>query len=160
MTNKLEQEAKTIGRKKTIKATAVVVAILLLILMFQETRGDFANGILFYIQAITNIHSVAILAILFSLTYLFGGKAGKGIILNNKNFIVISLTYSVLIYAFIYIYMAIVGITNSPDWIPNKPLALFKNYLLPLAQTSAKAIIPILAAWLWATYRMRFNHKQ
>ena len=154
------REAQTIGRKKTIKATAFVVAIILLIFMFHETSGDFANGILFYIQAITNIHSVAIMTILFSLTFLFGGKAGKHIILFNKNFIVISLIYSILIYLLLYIYMAIIGITNKPDWIANKSMALFKYYLLPLALSSAKAIIPILAAWLWATYRMRLIQKQ
>lgn len=137
-----------------------MVVILLLLLMFLETRGDFANGILFYMRAITNIHSIAILTILFGLTFLFGGKAGKDIILKNRNFILISILYSVIIYLSLYLYMAIYGITNRPDWISDKPMAIFKYYLLPLALESAKAIIPILAAWLWATYRMRLSHKQ
>lgn len=125
--------------------------------MIQETRGDFANGILFYIQAVTNIHTIAILTIVLGMSFLFGGRAGKKIILDKKNFIVISIMYAVLIFLLIYIYMAIVGLTNVPDFIPKGTLPLFKYYLCPLAQTSVKAIIPILVAWLWATYQMRLK---
>src|SRR5688500_11749908 len=104
-------EAKTIGRKKTIKATAIITAILLIVYMIQETRGDFANGILFYMQAITNIHTVAVITIFLGLSFLFGGRAGKKIILDKKNFILISAMYTAIIYLSIYIYMAIIGLT-------------------------------------------------
>jgi hypothetical protein len=52
--------------------------------MLMETRGDFANGILFVSQEISNIHFIVILIILYGLTYVLGGKAGKEIILYKK----------------------------------------------------------------------------
>ena len=77
-------EAQSFGRAKTLKATAFIAGIFLVIFMFMETRGDFANGILFFMEAVTNIHFIIILAILFGLTFFFGGKAGKEIIIDKR----------------------------------------------------------------------------
>ena len=151
------REAKTIGRRKTIKATAVIIAILLIVFMIQETRGDFANGILFYIQDITNIHTIAVLTILFGFTFLFGGMAGKEIILDKKNFIVISIKYLVPITLSSYFYLAIVGLINAPPDFPKNIKFASTYYLIPLAQRFLWLFIPMLAAWLWATYQMRLK---
>ena len=45
-------EAKKFGRDKTLKATGVILAILILLFLLGETRGDFANGILFFQETI------------------------------------------------------------------------------------------------------------
>jgi len=49
-------QAQKFGRRQTLRATGIIVAILLVVFLFMETRGDFANGILFFIEAISNIH--------------------------------------------------------------------------------------------------------
>ena len=49
-TNMTITEAKKLGRSKTMKATAIVLTILIALLLVGETRGDFANGILFFFQ--------------------------------------------------------------------------------------------------------------
>ncbi|CAN5631659.1 hypothetical protein BH10BAC2_BH10BAC2_14060 [soil metagenome] len=78
------KEAQKFGQKKTLQATGILVAILLVVFLFIETNGDFANGFLFFIQAISNIRFLVILSILFGLTYVFGGKAGKEIIIRKR----------------------------------------------------------------------------
>ena len=152
------QEAKTFGRTKTLKATGLIVAILIVVFMFMETKGDFANGILFFMEAISNIHFLAILTILFGLTFLFGGIAGKEIILGKKGIILTSLKYSVLIILTIIIYAAIIGIIKDETTSSDNFRRLFTTYFLtPLVKTGSLTIIPMLIIWLWATNQMRLR---
>jgi hypothetical protein len=152
------QEAKDFGRAKTLKATGLIVAILIIVFMFMETRGDFANGFLFFIEAISNFHFLAILTILFGLTFFFAGIAGKQIILEKKGIIFISLKYSSLTILTIIIYAAIIGIikdhTTSSD---NFERLLSVYFLTPLVKTGSLAIVPMFAIWLWATNQMRLK---
>ena len=152
------EEAQTFGRIKTLKATGLIVAVLLIVFMFMETRGDFANGILFFMEAIGNIHFVAIMIIVFGLTVLFGGKAGKEIILDKKNFILTSLKYSVLIILTIIVYAAAVGIVKDNTTSTDNFVRLLTTYFLtPLIKTGSLTIIPMLAIWLWSTNQMRLK---
>ena len=152
------QEAKTLGRTKKLRATGLTVAILIVAFMFMETRGDFANGILFFMEAILNIPFLAILTILFGLTFLFGGIAGKEIILDKKGIILTSLKYSVLIILMIIIYAAIIGIlkdkTTSSD---NLGRLLATYFLTPLFKIGQLTIVPMFVVWLWATNQMRLR---
>ena len=152
------QEAQTFGRTKTLKATGLIVAILLVVFMFMQTSGDFANGILFFIEAISNIHFLSILTIIFWLTFLFGGKAGKEIIVDNKNFILTSLKYAASIILTIIIYAAIIGIVKDNTTSADNFTRLVTTYFLtPLAKTGSLLIIPMLVIWLWATNQMRLQ---
>ena len=150
------QEAQKIGRTKTLKATAIIVAILLVVFMFMETSGDFANGILFFIEAISNIRFLAILTILFGLTFIFGGMAGKEIILHKRNIALTSIKYVVLIILSVIIYAAIIGIVKDKTSSTNNFQRLLTTYfLMPLAKTGSVTIIPMFIIWLWATNSMR-----
>ena len=151
-----KNEAQIIGRTKTLKATGLIVAILLVVFMVLQTRGDFANGILFFMQAITNIHFIVIMSLLFGLTYVFGGFAGKEVILENKSSIWISFKYPVAIILSVIIYAAVVGIVkdNSPS-MDNLRRLLFTYFLTPLAKTGSLAIIPMVGIWLWSTRQMK-----
>ena len=150
------QEAKVFGRTKTLKATLLIVIILLIVFMFMQTSGDFANGILFFIEAISNVHFLVILTILFGLTFLFGSKAGTEVIIDKKSIFVTSLKYSVAIILAIIIYAAVVGIVMDKVSSPNNLRRLLTIYFLtPVAKTGSLTIIPMLAIWLWATNQMR-----
>ncbi len=152
------QEAQTFGRTKTLKATGLIVAILLVVFMLIETSSDFANGIVFFTEVISNIHFLAIMTIIFGLTFLFGGMAGKEIIFKNKSYVLTSIKYASLIILTIIIYAAIVGITNDKTISPDNSERLFTTYFwTPLAKTGSLTIIPMLTIWLWATYQMRLK---
>jgi hypothetical protein len=148
-------QAQTFGRAKTLKATAIIAGIFLVVFMFMETSGDFANGILFFMEAVTNIHFIIILGILFGLTFLFGGKAGKEIIIDKRNFVVTSIKYVVLIILTIIIYAATIGIVKDNGSTRNFQELLVTYFLTPLIKTGGLAIIPLLLIWLWSTYQMR-----
>lgn len=155
------QESRTIGRTKTLKATIVILAVMLFGLMLIETRGDFANGILFFIQDISNIHFIILLIIVFGLTYIFGGKAGTEIIIYKRNIVLTSIKYAVLIILSIIIYAAIIGIANdNTSLTDNFQRHLTTYFLKPLIKTGSLTIIPIFLIWLWATNQMRLIKKK
>ncbi len=149
-------EAKKFGRVKALKATAILVAILLLILFIMETRGDFANGILFFLQAMSNIHLIAILIILFGLTYLFGGLAANEIILNKKkNILLISIKYASLIILAIIAYAAAIGYYKHYNFYVDNFQRLRAYFIVPLIKPGSVMFIIIFPVWLWSTYQMK-----
>lgn len=153
-------QAQSAGRSKTIKATLVCIAIPLLILLFQETKGDFANGILFYMAYVFTPFSFTILAIILGLTFLFGGKAGKEIIIGKKNFIITSIKYVLLIYFAIYACIIINGKITLPEDKPHDTGYFLKYFLLPATLASLKILIILLVAWLYATFRLKILLQQ
>jgi hypothetical protein len=150
------QEAQNIGRTKTLKATGLIVAILLIIFIFNHTMGGFTEGILFVLETILNIHFIVILTILFSLTYLFGGIAGKEILLKKKNRVMTSLKYSVLIILIISVYISIIDVIKYSEYSSNNSQRLLTTYFFTLfIKTFNLTFFPIGVIWLWATNQMR-----
>ncbi|MGZ4008183.1 MAG: hypothetical protein ACXVJV_13520, partial [Mucilaginibacter sp.] len=125
-------------------------------LLFRETRGDFANGFLFFIQDLANVHVLAIMIILFGLTFVFGGRAGKEVILDKKNFFWITIKYGLIITLAIIIYAAVVGMVK--DTSHSDLTSKLNTYLLaPLVKPGLFIVMPILIVWLWATNKMRLK---
>lgn len=154
------REAQSAGRSITIKATLVCIAIPLFILLFQETKGDFANGILFYMAYVFTPLNFTILAIIIGFTFLFGGKAGKEIIIGKKNVIITTIKYVLLIYIAIYVYVIINGIITFPGDKPHDTRYFLKYFLLPVTLASIKILILLAVAWLYATTRLKLKFQQ
>ncbi|HTD40814.1 MAG TPA: hypothetical protein VK671_09355 [Mucilaginibacter sp.] len=151
-------DAQQFGRRQALKATALVALIPFSVFLYLETRGDFANGILFFIQGLLNVHVLIMLAILFGLTFVLGGKAGKEIILHKKNYLFITFKYAIVITSAIIVYAAVVGILKDGDTSYNDFTKRLTHYLLePLLKTGSLLIIPMLLIWLWATNQIRLK---
>lgn len=149
------------GRTKTLIATGITVGLLFVLLFLIQTRGDFANGLLFFTNALLNIHILVVLAIVFGLTYLFGGMAGKEIILEKKHFAWTATKFAVLIILAVLSYAAIVGIVKDGNWSPENFVNLIVKYLLiPLSRAGFLSLIPMLIIWLWSTNQMRLLNSQ
>ncbi|MEO6453755.1 MAG: hypothetical protein ABIN97_06790 [Ginsengibacter sp.] len=145
-------EAKTFARNKTLKATGLLLAILIFLLLLGETRGDFANGILFFMQAVANIHALIILTILFGLTYFLSGLAGKEVILENQNILLVSVKYAISISLAISIYAILIGFLRERDFTYGGFERVIASYFLGLF---FKTAISLLVVWIWATNKMK-----
>lgn len=145
-------EAKKFARNKTLKATGLLLAILILLLLFGETRTGFANGILFFIELIANIHTPVILIILFGLTYFLGGRAGEEIILDKQNIILVAVKYAIVISAAISAYALLIGFFKDNDFTYNGFEKALSAYFLGLF---FKTAISLLVAWIWAANKMK-----
>lgn len=145
-------EAKKLARNKILKGTGVVLTILVLLLLLGETRGDFANGILFFMNAIVNIHTLILLIILFGLTYFFAGRAGEEIIIEKQNILLVSLKYVILISLAISVYVIFIGVLREKDFSLTGVEKMASSYFLALF---LKTAISLLVVWFWATNKMK-----
>lgn len=123
-------EAKDFARNKTLKATALLLVILVLLLFLGETKGDLANGILFFIQAIFNIHALAVLIITFGLTILFAGLAGREVILEKQNAVLIAIKYSLLLSFANCLYAFVIILFRQNDFSMHTATTLLSNFIL------------------------------
>lgn len=145
-------EAKRYARNKTLKATALLSAILSFLLLLEETSGDFANGILFFIGSVTNIHALVISTILFGLTYLLSGLAGKEIILERQNITLVSFKYATLISLAISAYATLIVFLRERDLTYDGFERVIDAYFFGLF---FKTAISLLVVWFWATNKMK-----
>jgi len=145
-------EAKKYARNKTLKGTAIILAILILLLLLGETRGDFANGLIFFLDAITNIHTIIIIILLFGLTYYFAGNAGESIIIEKQNILLVSLKYTTLISLAISVYVVLISVFREKDFSLSGFERMASIYFLGMF---LKTCISLLIVWLWATNKMR-----
>lgn len=146
------KEAKKFARTKTIKATFIILVLLTVLLLVGETSGDFANGILFFLEAIINISTIVFLIVLFGLTYYCAGQAGKEVILEKKNILLITAKYATLISLAICLVVMVMGIIRQKDLSTNGIGQLIKTYFVPLF---FKTLIFLFIAWLWSTNKMK-----
>lgn len=149
------REAYDIGKSKTLKATSIPVIAYLLVLMGMETRGDFANGILFFFYDIFQVHVIVIMTTLFGLTFLLGRIAGKEIIIDNKKLHTTSIKYSLIIVSAVATCITLVDIfIDIQNSAPNEQNYLFKDLLTTFFKTAALIVLPIMISWFWATKQM------
>lgn len=130
-----EQQSKQIGRAEILKTLFVAVLIAELYWMINETRGDFANGILFYLDYHANIFMLSFYLILFGSAYFFGQNAGREIILLNKSSFKTAIKYSLLSTGIIASFAGVVTAINKAN--------VFYIILLALV-----ILIPITLVWL------------
>lgn len=90
------QQSKRIGGRQLIKAAAVLFAIFEFILLYKHTKGDFANGILFFINEQANIFFTGFILLYFLTMYLAGRVAGYDVLIKKRAGI-----QAVLLYSFI-----------------------------------------------------------
>ena len=89
-----KKQAYNLGGRKGLLGFLSVFIIFETFMLFVETRGDFANGILFFISGQTDPITLSLYALILLFSFLFGRLAGKKILIDNKNHILIAFLYS------------------------------------------------------------------
>jgi uncharacterized membrane protein len=129
----------------TIQTLLFVFAILELFELVKETRGDFANGILFFLSGQLNPFEIIGLALLFTITYFLGRNAGKEILLDGRNSKWVGVKYALLTIAvFTGILLCIYAANDAPQ-------SAWKALTFVVITFS----ISILITWLWAVWRIK-----
>ena len=145
-------EAKSVGWTSLFKGTLIVLCILIVLLLIGETRGDFANGILFFLAAIVNINNVIIIAILFGLTYVFSGPAVSELLIKKKNALLVTIKYVTLISFAICIYASAIVFLRLNDLSYNGIETIIKSFSLGLFFKTGFFLCII---WLWSTNKIK-----
>lgn len=138
------KQASDLGRQETIRWTLFGFILVELFSLYNETSGDFANGILFYIQDRTNIHYVAMVTILFTTTYFTGQRNGREILILKKNSFLTPFKYGLLTIWIVLIYISAYGIFNNVDDDSITATELIQKYVLEqYAWTTLIFLIPL-----------------
>ena len=113
------KEARTIGSRKALKCTLFVFLTLEAFILFLETRGDFANGIMFFIQGQKDSLFLSMIFILFLSSFFLGRWAGRKILVEKKNHILIAMLLALLtagiLISYFYLF-AIIKRLITGDW--------------------------------------------
>ena len=147
-----QEQAQKFTSKYTILSTTALLMFFTLLLLIGETRGDFANGVLFFLAGLLNPITIIYLIILYSLTYFLSRIATKEIILKNKKPWQISLSIAILISFVTIIYFnvwAVVKMNNSKSEIP------IYNLVEPALRLFFSTAFFEFIIWTWATTRTK-----
>lgn len=88
-------QARKIGSRKALKYTLLVYLILEAGIFYMATKGDFANGILFFIQEQLNNLVLSVVLLLVLSSFVFGHWAGTQILVDGKNPFLIAAMFTI-----------------------------------------------------------------
>lgn len=148
------EKAKSLGRKYSLQSAIYIFIILQLALLLSETSGDFANGILFYIENQMNTFSITLYVVCFLSFIFLGNRAGLKIIIHKANAIKIGIVHTcfttVLLLAFLSIPLYEV-LNMKGFYVISEKRQAISNFLL----LSSSAFILFLLGWLLSVYRIK-----
>jgi hypothetical protein len=145
-------EAKRIGLKKTLKFLIIVWLVWELVWLVKETSGDFANGILFYID--NHLHYQILVTYLgIGITFLLLGRgAGYDILIAGRKKFATAFKYIILSLLVIWSIIFILTRVDNVNWN-------WDTYSQILVLDTVLAC-PIIVIWVFTIYtisRFRFN---
>ena len=113
------KDARTIGARKALKCTLFAFLTLEAFTLFIETRGDFANGILFFMQGQLDSLFLSLVFILFTSSFFLGRWAGRLLLTTGKKPIPVVVLLTLLTWGIltgdIYLFSVIRGAIIA-DW--------------------------------------------
>lgn len=147
------QDAKLSSRRLVLLGTATGLAIILFIYMLFETRGDFANGIIFFLSDLLNLYSIIGLITVFAISGIAAGTAAADLFIKNQNPLMISLKYSAIISFLAAIYTAVTTyiLTRGQDNITTIT-SIITTTLIP---NFIKTMPFFFFVWVWAMNKMK-----
>jgi len=90
------KESQIIGQKYSLLSALYIFFIYELLAFLSSIKGDFANGILFFIEEQMTLSALIIYGIYFLSFFTLGRIAGYRILLKGNNYIIVGLLFSLL----------------------------------------------------------------
>ncbi len=144
--------AKQTGRKKAIIAQLVAMTILEFFWFLTEAGGDWANGLIFFIDAQMNLDVLFFFILLFGITYFFGGKAGERIFNDPGKYLWTGIKYGLLTSLIMIIYWTIVYLLHNGFNVT--------FYQIMLVWPALLLTVTITCGWLWCAWQIMRNVKK
>lgn len=144
------QESKSIGGKQILKAAFLLFVLFELCLLYNQTNGDFANGILFFLSIQTNGLFVMFIISYFACMIFTGRQVGALIFKRNKT------SHSVAILSsFITTFLTIGLFFMFVDSYKQSKNFSNLEIILDLLMRFFVLLIPMTIVWLWALSRIK-----
>ena len=137
--------ARRIGSKQACKTVFFASIIFEFIWLLVESRGDFANGLIFFIHAQANVVVIIFFALLFIITYFLGRRAGIDIVINGKDYIRVGLINAFLTSILIISYLLIIYYLHN----------VLKDALRAILQIILAVTAPMISVWLYSVKKIK-----
>ena len=126
------KDAKNIGIHQTLKFITIAWLLFELVWLLQETKGDFGNGLLFYLDNHMHIEIAIIYCSIFGVIFFCGRQAGYDIIISGKKSFNTVVKYTTLSFAAIFLVLFIMFRLEGADIEQILPLmmVLFLIFLI------------------------------
>jgi hypothetical protein len=145
------KESRSIGGKQAIKAAAIIFIIFELVALYFETKEDFANGILFFIEAQMNWIVLSLVIIYFVIMYLIGRQVGINILIKNKMYFSTGLVWGCIATLIIVLSNSLIMIlfrSHDFNYSNNEIISIsFRNFFILL--------VPMLLVCVWSAYQIK-----
>lgn len=138
------QHAERLGQKKTLTWTLYTFLLGELVFMVLETQGDFANGIIFFIEGHANVHYLAMTSLLFAVSNFAGRRNGKEILMLEKNFFITPFKNGLVTIWIVLAYGSVVGILQETSNHTSGVFEIIRKYVLePYLRTTLILLVPL-----------------
>jgi hypothetical protein len=151
------QQAKSIGGTQLLKSATFLLLLFEVVMLYIETKGDFANGILFFLEAQMNGYFILLLLLYFGLMFFLGRQAGVLIICRNIKHYLIAGLFAVSTTILFSGTIAILGLLINSEAVYER----FHNYDARSVMLQSVFILFIFMClvWLWATNRIHIKKR-
>ncbi|MBI3220534.1 MAG: hypothetical protein HYZ44_13555 [Bacteroidetes bacterium] len=150
------EQAKNVGQRETLKCTLYTYLGGELIFLVLMVGADFANGIIFFIDGHRNIHFLAMVTILFSVTYFAGQQNGKDILILGSHFFLTPFKYGLFTIWIVVAYASAVGLLKHDATNAISTFEKIRIYILvPYMRNTLVLLIPLLIYAYYCGDRIR-----
>ena len=146
--------AKKIGRKQSVFVCGVAILFIEIIHFITEIKGDFANGLLFFIEKYFNLFSLIIIGFFLTIYMVIGGYTALEILLKNKNYLIVSIRNAVITFISYCILLIIINVFAKGD-LSDVPIFLDKNIRNELVFSGSIFLILITIIWVIIAFRIK-----
>ena len=148
-------EAKRLGGRVLLKSSVILFLLYELAFLIIESKGDFANGILYFFESQENPYFIIFVCLSFLWIYLIGRRTGYKVIIVQSNRTKVILLHAFLattliLFNYSLVIMAIYRLENISAIFSNTTY-VFKYCILGFVII----FIPSAISWLWATDRLK-----
>lgn len=146
------KEAKKLGGGHTLRAAFYIFILYEIWLLFNQTQGDFANGILFFFAIQLNPYFIWFIVFYFVSMFLIGRVSGYSVLIKKRNPSKIATIYALLTTTVtLALFLLVIFLPNR-----NKLFISKKNEIVKAVISSfLLLLIPMTIAWFWIINRLK-----
>jgi hypothetical protein len=130
--------ASKVGGQKAFRAHLTALLLLQLYALWEQTRGDYANGVTFYLYIYWNPWAILLYGLLLGMAVLLGRKAGREIFTRPDGYIISGIKYAFIASAMPLLCIFALGTIAGG-------IAGIMDMLFPFASVVIVSVI----IWLW-----------
>ena len=139
-----KRNARNTGLHRTIRSTIWSICVLELFSLIMETRGDFANGILFFLQGFLSLPNLIAIILFLVPSFLWGGRAGIDILVRGRKPMAVAFKYALISIALIDLVLLLLLLNSAI--VPIEYRRQFLGIFI-LISVLAELCIWFLSAW-------------